>query len=249
VLLYKERQYNNNEGRGILLTANIYTMKKKTLLFAILLLFVAVPVAAQVASDDHTASEEALGKVLWQKLQAKETECSKLSDDEFGYLGEYFMGQMLGDAHASMNEMIKQTHGEEGEEGMHVVMGKRLSGCDTNAVLSAGSQGFMPMMTMMGGGMWSDPSFDTNNWKNSMLNGGSMMSYGFWGPWTAVWFIWHLFWWAFVIAALIWFVKWLVRGGGKHRGGSSALDVLKERYAKGEVSKQEFDEKKKDILA
>ena len=109
-------------------------MKKKTLLLAVLLLVAAIPVAAEVMSDDHTASEEALGKALWQKLQAKETECSKLSDDEFGYLGEYFMGQMLGDAHASMNEMIKQTHGEEGEEGMHIVMGKRWSGCETNAV-------------------------------------------------------------------------------------------------------------------
>ena len=75
-------------------------MKKKTLLLAVLLLVAAIPVAAEVMSDDHTASEEALGKALWQKLQAKETECSKLSDDEFGYLGEYFMGQMHGDAYA-----------------------------------------------------------------------------------------------------------------------------------------------------
>lgn len=224
-------------------------MKKKTLLLAVLLLVAAVPVAAQVMSDDHTASEEALGKAVWQKLQSKETECSKLTDDEFGYLGEYFMGQMLGDAHASMNEMIERMHGDEGEEAMHVVMGKRLSGCDTNAVLPAGSRGFMPMMTMMGGGMWSGPSFDKNNWRSFMLDGGSMMSYGFWGPLTAVWFIWHLFWLALVIGVCVWFVRRFVHGGSKHRDGSGALDVLKERYAKGEISKQEFDEKKKDILA
>lgn len=57
-----------------------------------------------------------------------------------------------------------------------------------------------------------------------------------------------ILWWVLLIAAIVFLVTWVVkqtsRGGGKH---PSALDVLKERYARGEISKQEFEEKKRDI--
>src|SRR3989344_3247299 len=105
-----------------------------------------------VASEDHTAQEEAEGKVIWEKLQAKQLECKDLTDDNYAVLGEYFMGQSIGDTqrHAAMNQMIVSMMGEEGEEQMHIVMGKRLSGCDTSAQIPANGVGFMPMMWMMG---------------------------------------------------------------------------------------------------
>ena len=52
-----------------------------------------------------------------------------------------------------------------------------------------------------------------------------------------------LFW-----AIVIYFIVWLVRGNkmnGKDNG--KALDILKERYAKGEIDKKDFEEKKKDL--
>ncbi len=57
-----------------------------------------------------------------------------------------------------------------------------------------------------------------------------------------------LFW-----VGLIVLIVWMVRSGRKScRGGccgmrNGALDILKERYAKGEMGKEEFDAKKKDL--
>ncbi|OHB15248.1 MAG: electron transporter RnfE [Candidatus Zambryskibacteria bacterium RIFOXYC1_FULL_39_10] len=50
---------------------------------------------------------------------------------------------------------------------------------------------------------------------------------------------------------LVVFIVWIVREvGGKNsspRSNSSALEILKERYAKGEIDKEEFESKKKDL--
>ena len=195
------------------------------------------PVGAQ--TDNHTAREEAEGEIVWQKLQSKEVVCGDLSDEDFGALGEYYMGQMLGDSHEAMNEMMMRMHGEEGEEQIHVVMGKRLSGCDTSAIVPGTSGGWMPMMNMMWGG-WSSP-FGSNNSTNNMMN------FGF-GPFGSFGWIFMILWWVLIIAGIVALIKWLTgQSRGSHEGGKSALEILKERYAKGEIDKKEFEEKKKEL--
>lgn len=197
-------------------------------------------------SDGHTAREEAEGKAVWEKLRAKELACKDLSDDNFETLGEYFMGQMMGTSHEAMNTMMIQMMGEQGEEQMHAVMGKRLSGCDTSAAFPSQGMGFMPMMQMMTGG-WSTPS-GLNQGNNSMMNFGFGTMGGF------GWIFMLLFW-----GLIIWVVIALIRGsfgkghtcGHDHGDGAhkkSPVDILKERYAKGEINKEEFEAKKKDLI-
>ncbi len=56
-----------------------------------------------------------------------------------------------------------------------------------------------------------------------------------------------LFWVAFIVGVVL-VVKWLMGQGGAARE-DSALDILKKRYARGEINKQEFEERKRDLLA
>lgn len=216
-----------------------------TLLFASVL--PAVALAQTTSTTDDTASAVAAGQQVWQQLQAKQVSCSQLKDADYEHLGEYFMGQMMGSSHESMNAILQSRLGATGEEQMHTVMGKRLSGCDPQAAYPAGFQGFMPMMggngyggSMMG---YDGSNYYSSNYGNSMMNGygynGSMMGYGGYG------FPFEILWWILIIVAIVTAVRWF--SGGSSRWGKSALDILKERYAKGEIDKEEFEAKKKDL--
>lgn len=59
----------------------------------------------------------------------------------------------------------------------------------------------------------------------------------------------HIVFWVLVILLIIRFVRG--RRGQNWHGwmhDKTALDILKERYAKGEINREEFEEKKKDLL-
>ena len=55
-----------------------------------------------------------------------------------------------------------------------------------------------------------------------------------------------LFWVALIVGGVL-MVKWLMGQGGASRG-DSALEILRKRYARGEINKEEFEERKHDLL-
>jgi putative membrane protein len=75
------------------------------------------------------------------------------------------------------------------------------------------------------------------------------------GDWGMGWFgmIFMFLFWGLIILGLVFLIKWLIQTTGSMgqtavNTGSKAMDILKERYARGEISRDEFESLKKDIL-
>jgi putative membrane protein len=68
--------------------------------------------------------------------------------------------------------------------------------------------------------------------------------YGFGG-------IFMVLWWVLVVVGIVVLVIWLTKAtsGRVGAGRDKALDILKERYARGEIDEQEFEKKKRDLTA
>lgn len=54
--------------------------------------------------------------------------------------------------------------------------------------------------------------------------------------------------WILVIIGVVWLVKLMMGGGeGDSPPPRSALEILKERYARGEIDREEFEQKRRDL--
>ena len=78
--------------------------------------------------------------------------------------------------------------------------------------------------------------------------GSDMMRWGWWG----MGWIFMIIFWGLIIVGLIFLIRWLA-GLSRSRAPydkthDSALDILKQRYAKGEINKEEFEQKKRDLM-
>lgn len=73
------------------------------------------------------------------------------------------------------------------------------------------------------------------------------------GFWAGTFFLIPIFlmiaFWVAVIIGFVYFVKWIIAAGKSHatKSEETALDILKKRYAKGEIGKEAFERIKQDI--
>jgi putative membrane protein len=76
--------------------------------------------------------------------------------------------------------------------------------------------------------------------------GHDQMLWGFGWWWTTIF-------WILIIIGIVFLVRWLVDQGRTNRkmlpGEESALAILKRRYAKVEINKEELDQKKKNLIS
>ena len=75
------------------------------------------------------------------------------------------------------------------------------------------------------------------------------MGWGWGGGWGLLGAVHMVLWWVLIILGIVVLGKWLFggMGGGERSGGHRSLDILKERYARGEINKEEFEQKKRDL--
>jgi putative membrane protein len=79
-----------------------------------------------------------------------------------------------------------------------------------------------------------------------MVGNGMMYGYHYGMGWMLV----SLVFWILLIAGAVLLVLWIIGKSGRGtrvRVEESALDILKKRYARGEITKEQYEEMKKDI--
>ena len=79
------------------------------------------------------------------------------------------------------------------------------------------------------------------------------MGPGMMGEWGMGWFggIFMIIFWILILVGLAFVIRWLFQATSKKgdggQSGSRAIDILKERYARGEIDKAQFEDMKRDL--
>ena len=186
---------------------------------SILVIFL-LGIVAVLAQENHDGEIEEGKKLVESKMS-----CDKLSNEQLEAIGDYYMEQMHpGEAHEIMDNMMG---GEDSEslKQVHINMARRIY-CNENIYIGYGMMGSGGMMNMMGRGMMGNypASYDYSN-------------YGYW----------NIFW-ILLLAAVIFLVVWIIhRFGIKKTASETPLNILRKRFAKGEITKKEFEDMKKDL--
>ena len=65
------------------------------------------------------------------------------------------------------------------------------------------------------------------------------------GWWMVFGGLWMIIFWGGLITLIVWGISKLIRGSGSSQ--KNALDIARERYARGEISREQFEQIKRDL--
>jgi putative membrane protein len=68
-----------------------------------------------------------------------------------------------------------------------------------------------------------------------------------WMPMMGIGLLGMIVFWGLLIAGTVFLIRWFL-GETVIKREDSALEILKKRYARGEINKEEFDERKRDLM-
>lgn len=78
-----------------------------------------------------------------------------------------------------------------------------------------------------------------------------MGDWGGWGWGMGFGWIFMILFWALIILGVVALAKWLFSAGNSRGGfggsGKSALDILNERYARGEINPEQYEQMRRDL--
>jgi len=69
-----------------------------------------------------------------------------------------------------------------------------------------------------------------------------MHDFHFFGGWMMI------IWWILIIALVVVVIRALMKKTHKQDANETPMDILKRRYANGEIDKEEFEERKRELL-
>ena len=79
---------------------------------------------------------------------------------------------------------------------------------------------------------------------------GMMDHFGWWGFHGFGWII-MILWWGLIFAGMIFLLRWLfqmvTKGSARGQREDKAVEILRQRYARSEIGKEEFEERLKDL--
>ena len=198
----------------------------------IIILMMIVPImfgAVFAVTDEHNFTQAI--DIVNSKIN-----CNNLTLNQLELIGDYYMElNHPGEIHEIMDEMM----GGEGSESLrnaHINMAYRFY-CSQFAGYTNSNYN-----NMMGGGMMYNDNYNTNYGGNNMMSGyWSPFGLGIFGMGLMMIVFWGL---------VIWLIYFLIKSGSNNNPrvkNEDSLEIAKKRFAKGEITRKEFEEMKKEL--